>query len=145
LNHLSYRLPETVYRFSVKIAGLIEMEGRLPDRGWLLASTRRRPLVDSFLIWWQASFKLDQEFIIERSRVGLEAAKQQDRASGQRRQMTNNKVEATKKPLTTRAPSRSVTQNPGVLALTLCPMGPALFPNTDIQFDDCKDGRAFSI
>jgi len=56
--------------------------------------------------------------------------------------MTNNKAETTKKLLTTRTVSQGITQNPGVLVLTLRPMGLALFLNIDIQFDDCKDGPA---
>jgi DNA invertase Pin-like site-specific DNA recombinase len=63
--------------------------------------------------------QMERELIIERTRAGLDAAKQQGRVGGRRRLMTDKKVSAAKKLLAAGTPPREVAQNLGVSVPTL--------------------------
>lgn len=67
----------------------------------------------------------ERELIIERTRAGLEAAKQQGRIGGRKRPMTEGKVEAARKLLSSGTPPRDVAQGLGVSVPTLYRWVPA--------------------
>ncbi len=62
--------------------------------------------------------------LIERTKIGLEAAKKRGRVGGRKRVMTPNKSKAAKKLLAEGMPPKEITQNLGVSIPTLyrwCP------------------------
>lgn len=62
---------------------------------------------------------MERELTVERTRAGLEIARQLDRKGGRKRQMTDSKIESAKKLLTNGIPPRDVAQNLGVSVPTL--------------------------
>jgi DNA invertase Pin-like site-specific DNA recombinase len=58
--------------------------------------------------------QMERELIIERTRAGLEAARCAGRVAGRKRQMTDSKVQAAKKLLTSGTPPREVAHSLGV-------------------------------
>lgn len=68
--------------------------------------------------------EMERELTVERTRAGLEVAKQLGRRGGRKRQMTDSKIEAAKKLLAKGVPPREVANNLGVSVPTLyrwCP------------------------
>jgi DNA invertase Pin-like site-specific DNA recombinase len=69
--------------------------------------------------------QMERELIIERTHAGLEAAKRQGRVGGRKRRMTEGKVEAARKLLSSGTPPRDVAQSLGVSVPTLYRWVPA--------------------
>lgn len=63
--------------------------------------------------------QMEKELIIERTRAGLNAARQRGRVGGRKRQMTDSKIESAKKLLHDGIPPKEVAQNLGVSIPTL--------------------------
>lgn len=63
--------------------------------------------------------QMERELIVERTKAGLETARQQGKVGGRKRQMTDSKIEAAKKLLTDGIPPKEVAENLGVSVPTL--------------------------
>ena len=63
--------------------------------------------------------EMERELTIERTRAGLEVARQLGRKGGRKRQMTDSKIESAKKLLANGVPHRDVAKNLGVSVPTL--------------------------
>lgn len=63
--------------------------------------------------------EMERDLTIERTRAGLEVARQLGRKGGRKRQMTDSKIESAKKLLATGVPPRDVAKNLGVSVPTL--------------------------
>ena len=63
--------------------------------------------------------QMERELIAERTRAGLDAAKQQGRIGGRKRLMTDKKLSAARKLLASGTPPREVAQNLGISVPTL--------------------------
>jgi DNA invertase Pin-like site-specific DNA recombinase len=63
--------------------------------------------------------EMERELTIERTRAGLEVARQLGRKGGRKRQMTDSKIASAKKLLTNGVPPRDVAKNLGVSIPTL--------------------------
>ena len=62
---------------------------------------------------------MEKELIGERTRAGLEVGRQLGRTGGHKRQMTNSKIKAAKKLLSSGVSPHDVASNLGVLVATL--------------------------
>ena len=69
--------------------------------------------------------EMERELTVERTRAGLEVARQLGRKGGRRRQMTESKIESAKKLLANGVPPRDVAMNLGVSVPTLYRWVPA--------------------
>ena len=63
--------------------------------------------------------EMERELTIERTRAGLEVARQLGRKGGRKRQMTDSKIASAKKLLTSGVPPRDVARNLGISNPTL--------------------------
>ena len=63
--------------------------------------------------------EMEKELTVERTRAGLEVARQLGRKGGRKRQMTDSKIESAKKLLANGVPPRDVAKNLGVSVPTL--------------------------
>jgi len=63
--------------------------------------------------------EMERELTVERTRAGLEIARQLGRKGGRKRQMTESKIESAKKLLANGVPPRDVARNLGVSVPTL--------------------------
>ena len=63
--------------------------------------------------------EMERELMVERTRAGLELARQLGRKGGRKRQMTDSKIESAKKLLASGIPPRDVAKNLGVSVPTL--------------------------
>jgi len=63
--------------------------------------------------------EMERELTVERTRAGLEVARQLGRKGGRKRKMTDSKIESAKKLLTNGVPPRDVAKNLGVSVPTL--------------------------
>lgn len=63
--------------------------------------------------------EMERELTVERTRAGLEIARQLGRKGGRKRQMTDSKIESTKKLLANGVPPRDVAKNLSVSVPTL--------------------------
>lgn len=63
--------------------------------------------------------EMERELTVERTRAGLEVARQLGRKGGRKRQMTDSKIESAKKLLSNGVPPRDVAKNLGVSVPTL--------------------------
>lgn len=63
--------------------------------------------------------EMERELTVERTRAGLEVARQLGRTGGRKRQMTDSKIESAKKLLANGTPPRDVAKNLGVSVPTL--------------------------
>ena len=63
--------------------------------------------------------EMERELVIERTRAGLEAARQRGRRGGRKRTMTDSKIESAKKLLANGVPPKEVAHNLGVSIPTL--------------------------
>jgi len=69
--------------------------------------------------------EMERELNAERTRAGLEIARQLGRTGGRKRQMTDSKIESAKQLLTNGVPPRDVAKNLGVSVPTLYRWVPA--------------------
>lgn len=63
--------------------------------------------------------QMERELIVERTRAGLEVAKQRGRIGGRKRLMTNSKIESAKQLLVNGLPPKEVAKNLGISIPTL--------------------------
>src|SRR4051812_13822778 len=63
--------------------------------------------------------EMERELTVERTRAGLEAARQLGRIGGRKRQMTDSKIESARKLLASGIPPRDIAKNLGVSIPTL--------------------------
>ncbi len=111
---------------------------RSPERGigqWCegnLAYRLRLRMIDTgtasgrFFFHVMASLaEMERELIVERTRAGLEVARQLGRKGGRQRQMTESKIKSAKKLLASGVPPRDVASNLGVSVPTLYRWTPA--------------------
>jgi DNA invertase Pin-like site-specific DNA recombinase len=68
---------------------------------------------------------MERELIVERTRAGLDAARQLGRKGGRKPKMTDSKIESAKKLLASGAPPKDVAKNLGVSVPTLYRWVPA--------------------
>jgi DNA invertase Pin-like site-specific DNA recombinase len=69
--------------------------------------------------------EMERELTIERTRAGLEVARQLGRKGGRKREMTDSKIESAKKLLASGVPPRDVAKDLGVSVPTLYRWVPA--------------------
>ena len=62
---------------------------------------------------------MERELTVERTRAGLEVARQLGRKGGRKRQMTDSKIKSARKLLADGVPPRDVAENLGVSVPTL--------------------------
>ena len=106
-------------RLGRSVKHLIDLVGELQQHGIQFKS-----LTDSidtgtpsgrFFFHVMASLaEMERELIVERTRAGLEIARQLGRTGGRKRQMTDSKIKAAKKLLASGLPARDVAGNLGV-------------------------------
>lgn len=111
-------------RLGRSVKHLVDLVGELQQRGGQFKS-----LTDSidtgtasgrFFFHVMASLaEMERELIVERTRAGLEVARQLGRMGGRKRQMTESKIKAAKKLLASGLPARDVAGNLGVSVPTL--------------------------
>jgi len=63
--------------------------------------------------------EMERELMVERTRAGLEVARQLGRKGGRKRQLTDSKIESAKKLLANGVPPRDVARNLSVSVPTL--------------------------
>jgi len=117
-------------RLGRRVKHLIDLVGELHQQGIQFKS-----LTDSidtatpsgrFFFHVMASLaKMEQELNAERTRAGLEIARQLGRKGGRKRQTTDSKIESAKQLLTNGVPPRDVAKNFGVSVPTLYRWVPA--------------------
>ena len=111
-------------RLGRSVKNLVDLVGDLHKRG-----VQFRSLTDSidtgtpsgrFFFHVMASLaQMERELTIERTRAGLEVARQLGRKGGRKRQMTESKIESAKKLLASGKPPRDVAKDLGVSVPTL--------------------------
>ena len=69
--------------------------------------------------------EMERELIVERTRAGLDVARQLGRKGGRKRKMTDSKIESARKLLTSGVPPKDVARNLGVSVPTLYRWVPA--------------------
>jgi DNA invertase Pin-like site-specific DNA recombinase len=117
-------------RLGRSVKDLVHLVGELAQRG-----VHFKSLTDSidtstpagrFFFHVMASLaQMERELIIERTRAGLAAAKNQGRVGGRKRRMTDSRIESAKKLLATGVPPKDVARNLGVSVPTLYRWVPA--------------------
>jgi len=117
-------------RLGRSVRNLISLVGDLANQG-----VHFKSLTDSidtgtpsgrFFFHVMASLaEMERELTVERTRAGLEVARQLGRKGGRRRQMTDSKIESAKKLLANGIPPRDVAKNLGVSIPTLYRWVPA--------------------
>jgi DNA invertase Pin-like site-specific DNA recombinase len=73
--------------------------------------------------------QMERELIIERARAGLEAAKRQGRVGGRKRRMTEGKVKAARKLLSSGYATKRCGPKFGCVGANVIPLGPRLYEN----------------
>ena len=121
-------------RLGRSVKNLVDLVGELAKKGIHFKS-----LTDSidtstpsgrFFFHIMASLaEMERELVVERTRAGLEVARQLGRMGGRRRQMTDSKIESAKKLLLSGVPPRDVAKNLGVSVPTLYRWIPASAQN----------------
>ena len=117
-------------RLGRTVKGLVDFVGELAER-----KVQFRSLTDGidtntptgrFFFHVMASLaQMERELIAERTKAGLDAARQRGRLVGRKRSMTPSKIESAKQLLSTGMPPREVAQNLGVSVPTLYRWVPA--------------------
>ena len=117
-------------RLGRSVKQLVDLVGELHTRG-----VHFKSLTDSidtstpsgrFFFYVMASLaEMERELTIERTRAGLEVARQLGRKGGRKPKMTESKVESAKKLLASGVPPRDVAKNLGVSIPTLYRWVPA--------------------
>ncbi|TSK09158.1 MAG: recombinase family protein [Geobacter sp.] len=111
-------------RLGRSVKGLVGLVGELAAGGIqfssLTDSINTNTTSGRFFFHVMASLaEMERELIIERTKAGLAAAKQQGRTGGRKRRMTDSKIEAAKKLLAGGASPKSVASDLGVSVPTL--------------------------
>ncbi len=111
-------------RLGRSVKHLVDLVGELQKQG-----VQFKSLTDSidtgtasgrFFFHVMASLaEMERELIVERTRAGLEVARQLGRKGGRKRQMTDRKIKSAKKLLASGVPPRDVAANLGVSIPTL--------------------------
>jgi DNA invertase Pin-like site-specific DNA recombinase len=111
-------------RLGRSVRHLVDQVGQLREQG-----VEFRSLTDSidtgtpsgrFFFHVMASLaEMERELLVERTRAGLEAARQLGRKGGRKRQMTESKIKSARKLLAEGVPPREVAENLGVSIPTL--------------------------
>jgi DNA invertase Pin-like site-specific DNA recombinase len=111
-------------RLGRSVKNLVDLVGELQNQGIQFKS-----LTDSidtstpsgrFFFHIMASLaEMERELTVERTRAGLEVARQLGRKGGRKRKMTDSKIESAKKLLANGIPPRDVAKNLGVSVPTL--------------------------
>ena len=111
-------------RLGRSVKNLVDLVGELHKQG-----VQFKSLTDSidtgtpsgrFFFHVMASLaEMERELTIERTRAGLEIARQLGRKGGRKRQMTDSKIESAKKLLANGVPPRDVANNLGISVPTL--------------------------
>ena len=111
-------------RLGRSVKNLVDLVGELHKRGIQFKSLT--DAIDTgtpsgrFFFHVMASLaEMERELTIERTRAGLEVARQLGRKGGRKRQMTDSKIESARKLLANGVPPREVAQNLGVSVPTL--------------------------
>ncbi|MDD2467341.1 MAG: recombinase family protein [Desulfobulbus sp.] len=111
-------------RLGRSVKNLIDLVGKLHKQGIQLKSLTDN--IDTgtpsgrFFFHVMASLaEMERELTVERTRAGLEVARQLGRRGGRKRQMTDSKIESAKKLLANSVPPRDVAKNLGVSVPTL--------------------------
>lgn len=111
-------------RLGRSVKQLVDMVGELHKQGIQLKSLT--DAIDTgtpagrFFFHVMASLaEMERELIIERTRAGLDAAKQLGRKGGRKPKMTSSKIESAKKLLASGIPPRDVAKDLGVSVPTL--------------------------
>jgi len=91
------------------------------NRGWSLTDSidTATPAGRFFFHVMASLAQMERELTMERTRAGLEVARQLGRKGGRKRQMTDSKIESAKKLLADGVPPRDVAKNIGVSVPTL--------------------------
>ena len=111
-------------RLGRSVKHLVDLVGELQEEG-----VQFKSLTDSidtgtpsgrFFFHVMASLaEMERELIVERTRAGLDIARQLGRTGGRKRVMTESKVKAAKKLLSSGVPARDVASNLGISVPTL--------------------------
>ena len=111
-------------RLGRTVKGLVDLVQTLQDKG-----IQFRSLTDGidtsttagrfFFHVMAALAQMERELIVERTRAGLEAAKQRGRIGGRKRRMTDSKIESAKQLLANGIPPKEIALNLGVSVPTL--------------------------
>ncbi len=111
-------------RLGRSVKNLVDLVGELQNQG-----VQFRSLTDSidtgtasgrFFFHVMASLaEMERELTVERTRAGLEVARQLGRLGGRKRQMTESKIKSAKKLLASGVPPKDVANNLGVSVPTL--------------------------
>jgi len=111
-------------RLGRSVKNLVDLVGELHKRGIQFKSLT--DAIDTgtpsgrFFFHVMASLaEMERELTIERTRAGLEVARQLGRKGGRKRQMTDSKIESARKLLANGVPPREVAKNLGVSVPTL--------------------------
>jgi DNA invertase Pin-like site-specific DNA recombinase len=111
-------------RLGRSVKNLVELVGELQNQGIQFKSLT--DAIDTstpsgrFFFHVMASLaEMERELTVERTRAGLEVARQLGRKGGRKRQMTDSKIESAKKLLANGVPPRDVAKNLGVSVPTL--------------------------
>ena len=111
-------------RLGRSVKHLVELVGELHQQGVQFKSLT--DAIDTgtpsgrFFFHVMASLaEMERELTVERTRAGLEVARQLGRTGGRKRQMTDSKIESAKKLLANGVPPRDVAKNLGVSVSTL--------------------------
>jgi DNA invertase Pin-like site-specific DNA recombinase len=111
-------------RLGRSVKNLVDLVGQLQKQGIQFKSLT--DAIDTstpsgrFFFHIMASLaEMERELTVERTRAGLEVARQLGRKGGRKRQMTESKIESAKKLLANGVPPRDVAKNLGVSVPTL--------------------------
>ena len=111
-------------RLGRSVKNLVDLVGKLHKQGVQFKSLT--DAIDTgtpsgrFFFHVMASLaEMERELTVERTRAGLEVARQLGRKGGRKRQMTDSKIESAKKLLANGVPHRDVAKNLGVSVPTL--------------------------
>ena len=111
-------------RLGRSVKNLVDLVGELHQQGIQFKSLTDAidtgtPSGRSFFHVMASLAEMERELTVERTRAGLEVARQLGRKGGRRRQMTESKIESAKKLLANGVPPRDVAMNLGVSVPTL--------------------------
>ena len=111
-------------RLGRSVKNLVDLVGELHQQGIQFKSLTDAidtgtPSGRFFFFFFSSLAEMERELTVERTRAGLEVARQLGRKGGRRRQMTESKIESAKKLLANGVPPRDVAMNLGVSVPTL--------------------------
>ena len=117
-------------RLGLGVKLLVEMVGQLHKQGVQFKSLKDAidtgaPSGAFFLQVMVSLAEMERELIVERTRAGLDIARQLGRKGGRKLKMTEDKVESAKKMLAIGVPAKDVAKNLGVSVPTLYRWVPA--------------------